>query len=61
MGGGGDEGLDFGERVLGDDVDGLEAWWWRPVVRVESGEKEDEKDEAVFAAVVGDGELGVSV
>lgn len=57
--GGGDEGLDFGEGVRGDDVDGLDAWGrWRGRVCVEGGEEEDEEDETVFAAVVGEGEFG---
>lgn len=41
--GGGDEGLDFGEGVRRDDVDGLDEWQrGRGRVRVEGGEEEDE-------------------
>lgn len=49
---GGDEGVDFREGVRGDDVDGLETG--REVgVGMESGEVDDQEDQAVFAAVVG--------
>ena len=68
-GGGGDKGRHAGERVGGPGVDGGDGgrerlcWRFSPVERagaaevgVEGGEVEDEEDEAVFAAVVGEGE-----
>jgi len=67
LGGAGDEGVDFGEGVGRDDVDGLEGLGGRRGrvgglrVAVEAGEEEDEEDEAVFAAVVGHGEFCGSV
>ncbi len=54
-GGGGDEGVDGGEGVRGGDEDGGEGGG-EGGVRGEEGEVEEEEDEAVFAAVVGEGE-----
>ncbi len=54
-GGGGDEGVDGGEGVRGRDEDGGEGRG-EGRVRGEEGEVEEEEDEAVFAAVVGEGE-----
>lgn len=58
--GGCDEVVNEGEGVAWVDVDtregGGEVW-----VRGEEGEVEDQEDEAVFAAVVGEGEGGKSV
>lgn len=70
--GGGDEGLDFREGVGRRDVDCLEALrgeggrggfgrWWGDRGGREAGEDEEEEDEAVFAAVVGEGDLVVAV
>ena len=50
---GGDERVDFREGVRRDDVDGLEAGWEIRVV-CEGGEVDDQEDETVFAAVVGE-------
>lgn len=57
--GGGDEGVDFGEGVPREDVDaGEEGGEGARVVGAEGGEEEDQQDEAVFAAVVGEGDFG---
>lgn len=56
-GGAGDEGIDGSERVEWGDIDRREEGW-ELGVGGEEGEVEDEKDEAIFAAVVGEGERG---
>lgn len=57
---GGDESINGGEGVSGGDVNcGEEGGEVR--VGGEEGEVEDQKDEAVFAAVVGEGEGGETV
>ena len=54
----GDKGVDFGEGVGRDDVDAVEgAGEGGGRVAVEGCEEEDEEDEAVFPAVVREGEL----
>ena len=55
--GAGDEGVDAGKGVWRLDVDCWEEGG-EGGVGVESGEVEEEEDEAVFAAVVGEGEGG---
>lgn len=54
-GGGGDEGGDLREGMRGHDVDGFEEGR-KGGVGGEGGEVDYEEDEAVFAAVVGEGE-----
>ena len=53
IGGGGDEGIDGGERVRRRDVYGGEAVG-EMGVGGEAGEIEDQEDEAVLSAVVGE-------
>ncbi len=49
------EFVDLGERVRGDDVDGLQGRGEGGLgLPGESAEEENEEDEAVFAAVVGE-------
>ena len=52
----GDKGVDLRKGILGDDVDRLEGCGERRRMRGEAGEVEEEEDEAVFSAVVGEGE-----
>lgn len=56
--GGGDEGVDFGEGVARDDVDAGDEGGQGRRVGAEGGEEEDQEHEAVFAAVVGEGDFG---
>lgn len=51
-----DEAVDFGEGMFGDDVDGLESVGESRACGKGTEEK-NEKDEAVLAAVVGEGEF----
>ena len=59
-----DEFLDVEEGVWGQGVDGRNGGQTAVFggrVRVQTGEEEDEEDEAVFSAVVGEGEFGEGV
>ena len=60
-GGGGNEGVDFGERVRGHYVDRAEEGGERPGIRREGRKEKDQQDKAVLATIVGYGDFGEAV